>query len=92
MQAVKMRRLKKADLEVDFFFIDEVQFSVWSGLASLSDSVEVRQHFFNFFRIYSGNRSLPGSDLRGEPNTAVKEDRRITEISANGFATLNRWD
>src|SRR4029077_4058251 len=47
-EAVKMRRLKKADCEVDFFFIDEVGVSLRSRVAILSDTPETCQHFFKF--------------------------------------------
>ena len=58
---------------MDFFFIDEVQFSVWSGLASLSDSVEVRQHFFTFFPKYGSLTRLgqPASPLQGRRSPSV---------------------
>ena len=48
-EAVKIRRLKKADCEVDFFFIDEVSFSLRSGVGMLSDMPEACQQFFKFF-------------------------------------------
>jgi len=56
-----MRRLKKADCEVDFFFIDEVDFSLRSRVPMLSVMPEACQHFFNFFtKYYSQNSSQPG--------------------------------
>ena len=51
-EAVKMRRLKKADCEVDFFFIDEVEFSLRSRVLILSVMPEACQHFFKFFTKY----------------------------------------
>jgi len=56
-----MRRLKKADCEVDFFFIDEVGFSLRSRVSILSVMPKACQHFFNFFtRYYPKNSSQPG--------------------------------
>src|SRR6266487_84739 len=49
-EAVKMRRLKKADCEVDFFFIDGVGFSLRSRVGMLSATPEACQHFLKFFR------------------------------------------
>jgi hypothetical protein len=45
-----MRRLKKADCEVDFFFIlDEFSFYPRSRVSIVSDMPEVCQRFFKFF-------------------------------------------
>src|SRR5213080_2472820 len=59
IEAVKMRRLKKADCEVDFFFIDEVSFSLRSRVAILSDTPEMCQHFFKFLPKFSLKRFKP---------------------------------
>ena len=58
-EAVKMRRLKKADCEVDFFFIDEVSFSLRSRVAILSGMLEICQHFFKVFPKFSLKRFEP---------------------------------
>src|SRR2546430_11020328 len=58
-EAVKMRRLKKADCEVDLFFIDEVSFSLRSRVAILSDTPEMCQHFFKFLPKFSLKRFKP---------------------------------
>jgi hypothetical protein len=60
-EAVKMRRLKKADCEVDFFFIDGVSFSLRSRVAILSDLPEACQHFFKVFPKFSLKDSNRGS-------------------------------
>ena len=57
-----MRRLKKADFEVDFFFMDEVEFVSLSGggpekvIATLGVNLHARQHFFG--REIWGTREL----------------------------------
>src|SRR5437899_3518885 len=75
-EAVKMRRLKKADCEVDFFFIDGVSFSLRSRVAILSDSLEMCQHFFKVFPKFSLKRFEPrmntdftdDSDVENQPS------------------------
>src|SRR5438067_6684547 len=49
-EAVKMRRLKKADCEVDFFFIDEVSFSCEVEWRSYRIRWRRVNHFLKFFR------------------------------------------
>ena len=58
-EAVKMRRLKKADCEVDFFFMDDVSFFLRSKVATLSDTLEICQHFFEVFPKFSLKRFKP---------------------------------
>ena len=86
-EAVKMRRLKKADCEVDFFFIDDASFSLRSRVGMLSVMPEACQHFFKFFTKFIRNRSLPDSDLRvsQRPN-GEKPQEWIRHVKSLGLA------
>ena len=57
-EAVKIRRLKKADCEMDFFFIDGVV-SLRSRVPILPDTLAACQHFFTFFPKFSLKRLKP---------------------------------
>jgi hypothetical protein len=66
-EAVKMRRLKKADCEVDFFFIDEVSFPCeveWRSYRTCQTHVNTFFKFFRNFRCKDLNRD---TDLKLAP-------------------------
>ncbi len=86
--AVKMRRLKKADCAVDFFFIDEVGFSLRSRVVMLSVMLEACQHFFKFFtKSYSRTRLCrtatyaQGCETTGLPLHSGWDDLTISDFS-----------
>ena len=51
---IKTRRLKNADCEVDFFFMngDEVEFEFEYETPFVAEMPETRQHFFIFLRFF----------------------------------------
>ena len=67
---------------MDFFFIDEVQFSVRSGLASLSDSVEARQHFFNLFTGIGLCRAATYAESQIPQRKKTGESRKLARMAS----------
>jgi hypothetical protein len=78
-EAAKIRRLKKADCEVDFFFMDGVSFSGRSKVPILSVMLEACQHFFTFFPKFSLKRFKPRT-------TRIPRMIQMSEISKSRFS------
>ena len=96
MQAVKMRRLKKADCEVDFFFIDEVVFPCgvreWRSYRPCRNRVNI---FLNLSRSFSRDCRAFGlpSDLSATVTALVHSPRNgnspVTNSSLQSWTSLS---
>ena len=78
-EAIKTRRLKKADFEVDFFFIDGTELFSLGGepdrvVRMLGEMMDACQHFFWNFLIRS-RIMLSESGLRGDETALIGGSR-----------------
>jgi hypothetical protein len=65
---------------VDFFFIDELGFSLRSKVATLSDTLERCQHFFKVFPKFSLKRFKPLMTRTSRMIQRSKISRQLVEI------------
>jgi hypothetical protein len=75
---IKTRRLKNADCEVDFFFINDgcggVEFG--RGTSLVAETPETRQHFFYFFYDFLSEFGF----LRSPAGSSQKREERIVRL------------